>query len=239
MNMFKFFSLTTVLLSFGIFYSPLDTFADDGKDKRKSASPAKIEVIDAKTSQYTLAVGTTFVSSLEAMLNTQYNQPNDSFSMRIIHDVWVNNQKVLPKGTRVYGHIEDVMAPMQGRDAIMKIKAHALETLEGEEIPLDATLFTSMEDAGLMGGKVTKPMNGRLIRYEIMGIGMINRVMPEGPRAMGEHQRMTPGQLIRIRLDAPLTIIHSPYDEELSIGFPKQNELLREVRYGNMGVSGN
>ncbi|MFN7309925.1 MAG: hypothetical protein ACK5T0_01005, partial [Vampirovibrionales bacterium] len=26
---------------------------------------------------------------------------------------------------------------------------------------------------------------------------------------------------------------------ELSIGFPKQNELLGEVRYGNMGVSGN
>jgi hypothetical protein len=115
----------------------------------------------------------------------------------------------------VYGHIEDVLAPMQGRDAIMKIKAHALETLEGQEMPLEATLFTSMEDAGSIGGKVTQPMNGRLVRYEIMGIGMINRVMPEGPRAMGGHQRLRPGQLIRIRLDAPLTIIHSPYDEAL------------------------
>ncbi len=202
-------------LGVNVCFTPFFSWADDDKDKRKSAPPATIKVLDAKTSQYTLAAGTTFVSSLEAMLNTQVNQPNDPFSLRIIHDVWVNNQKILPKGSRVYGHVEDVMAPMQGRDAILKIKAHALETLEGEEIPIEATLFTSMEDAGLIGGNVTQPMNGRLVRYEIMGIGMINRVMPEGPRAMGKHQRMTPGQLIRIRLDAPLMIIHSPYDEEL------------------------
>lgn len=215
MNVLKSSSLLILGLLYGMLGNPLNANADDDKDKRKSAPPATVKVINAKTSQYTLAAGTTFISSLEAMLNTQYNQPNDSFSMRIIHDVWVNNQKVLPKGTRVYGHIEDVLAPMQGRDAIMKIKAHALETLGGQEMPLEATLFTSMEDAGSIGGKVTQPMNGRLVRYEIMGIGMINRVMPEGPRAMGGHQRLRPGQLIRIRLDAPLTIIHSPYDEAL------------------------
>ena len=214
MNVVKCLTLALFLWC-GLLYSPLKGWADDEKDQRKAAPPATVKILDARRSQYTLAKGTTFLSRLEGVLSTQYNQPNDTFSMRIIHDVWVDNQKVLPKGTRVYGHIEDIIAPIQGREAIMKIKAHAYELFEGEQKPMQGTLFTSMEDAGSIGGKVTQPMNGRLIRYEIMGIGMINRVMPEGPRAMGEHQRMSPGQLIRIRLDAPLTIIHSPYEEEL------------------------
>ena len=115
----------------------------------------------------------------------------------------------MPKGTRIHAHIQDVISPIQGRDAILKIKAHALETLDGDLFPIEGTLYTSMEDAGVQGGGVTQPMNGRLVRYEIMGIGMINRVMPEGPRAMGQHQKMKPGQLVRLRLDTPVKVFHS------------------------------
>jgi hypothetical protein len=215
MNLLNCWTLGLLVLGFCLLSPPLNTHADDEKDKRNSAPPATIQVINAKTSAYTLASGTTFVSSLETLLTTQYNQPNDAFSLRLIHDVWVNNQKILPKGTRIEGYVEESIAPIQGRDAILKLKAHTLHTLDDHTLPLQATLFTSRDDAGLTGGKVTQPMNGRLVRYEIMGLGMINRVMPEGPRAMGEHQRLNPGQLIRIRLDAPLTVIHSPYDETL------------------------
>ncbi|XVJ50557.1 MAG: hypothetical protein HEQ32_00050 [Vampirovibrio sp.] len=184
----------------------LSTLAADEKDKRKAAPPTQVEALADGSWQYTFAIGTTFVSSLEAYISTQTNQVNDTFTMRTIHDVWVNNQKTLPKGTRFYGRIEAITPPIQGRNAILKIKAYALETLGGEVIPLEGTLFANTEDAGVEGGEVTQPMNGRLVRYEIMGLGMINRVMPEGPRAMGVNQILSTGQLLRVRLDAPLQL---------------------------------
>lgn len=200
---------TVFLLVFCLLLNSLTTQAGEDKDKRKSAPPAEVLLVSDEVSQITLARGTTFVASMEASISTAYNQPNDTFSLRIIHDVWVENRKIMPKGTRIHAHIQDVIPPIQGRDAILKIKAHALETLDGELLPIEGTLYTSMEDAGVQGGGVTQPMNGRLVRYEIMGIGMINRVMPEGPRAMGQHQKMKPGQLVRLRLDTPVKVFHS------------------------------
>jgi hypothetical protein len=196
-------------LCFGVAFYCSPTHAEDDKDKRKAAPAAEVHVLSEEVNQITVGVGTTFVASMEGYISTEYNQPNDTFSLRIIHDVWVQNRKILNKGTRIHAHIQDVIPPIQGRDAILKIQAHGLETLEGELFPIEGTLYTSMEDAGVQGGGVTQPMNGRLVRYEIMGIGMINRVMPEGPRAMGQHQKMIAGQLVRLRLDAPLKLLHS------------------------------
>ena len=196
-------------LWFYVVFSCLPIQAGEDKDKRKAAPPADLVIVSDEVSQITLAQGTTFVASMEASISTAYNQPNDTFSLRVIHDVWVENRKIMPKGTRIHAHIQDVISPIQGRDAILKIKAHALETLDGDLFPIEGTLYTSMEDAGVQGGGVTQPMNGRLVRYEIMGIGMINRVMPEGPRAMGQHQTMKPGQLVRLRLDNPVRVFHA------------------------------
>jgi hypothetical protein len=185
------------------------SFAKDDKDKRKAAKPATQEALHDHLNRYTLAAGTTFVTTLETPLSSESNQVNDTLEMRLIHDVWVGNEVVIDKGSRFIGHVEKLVPPFQGRDALMRLQVHALETLEGEVTVMEGTPFSNIDDAGKMGGDATQPYAGRLIRYDVWGIGMYNRVMPAGPRAMGLHTYLRPGQLMRVRLDAPLTLVRS------------------------------
>jgi hypothetical protein len=183
--------------------------AKDDKDKRKAAKPAMQETLHDHLNRYTLAPGTTFVTTLETPLSSELNQVNDTLEMRLIHDVWVDNKIVIDKGSRFIGHVEKLVPPLQGRDALIRLQVHALETLDGEITLMEGTPFSAMDDAGKVGGEATQPYAGRLIRYEVWGIGMYNRVMPAGPRAMGLHTFLRPGQLMRVRLDAPLTLVRS------------------------------
>jgi hypothetical protein len=184
---------------------------DDKKDKRKAAPPAVREELHEHLERYTLAPGTTFVTTLETPVHSAYNQVNDVIEMRIIHDVWVGNRVVIDKGSRFIGHVAKLEAPIQGRDAELTLTVHALETLDGELSLMEGTPYMALDDAGKMGGEVTQPYAGRLVRYEVWGIGMYNRVMPAGPRAMGLHTQLRPGQLVRIRLDEPLTLVRSAH----------------------------
>jgi len=176
-------------------------------DERPAAKDALITPKYEGLTSYTLAKGTTFITTLETPLNTAFNQQDDTFRMRVIHNTWIDENIVIHKGATFIGHVEEVRQPMQGKNAELKIIPHGLETLEGEEIPVMATIFSAIKDQGKVGGEVTQPVNARLIRYDVWGIGHYNRVMPAGPRAMGEHKSFRPGQMLRVRLDQPLILV--------------------------------
>jgi hypothetical protein len=197
--------LILMLITASVSLSP-NSFAKKD-DERKTAKDTIIAPKYEGLTSYTIPAGTTFITTLETPLNTAFNQTDDTFRMRIIHNTWVDENIVIHKGATFVGHVEEVRQPMQGKNAELKIIPHGLETMEGEEVPIMATIFTAKKDKGTIGGEVTQPVNARLIRYEVWGIGQYNRVMPAGPRAMGQHKSFRPGQMLRVRLDKPLTLV--------------------------------
>jgi hypothetical protein len=175
-------------------------------DERQSAKPVIVQPQQNGVVFYTLAENTTFVTTLETPLNTRNNQANDTFQMRSVYDTWLNEQIVIPKGSLFTGVVSQASFPVEGKNGELKLKVTQLELPTGQRLATEGSIFTNKEDKNKMGGETTQPVNARLIRYEVWGIGQYNRVMPAGSRAMGNHRHLPVGQMLRVRLDKPLTI---------------------------------
>lgn len=183
-----------------------------GEDKFPTAKPANVERRHEELKHYTLQAGTVFLATNQTPLSTQYNQVGDAVEVRLMKDIWIDNQQVLSKETKLYGTITILEHPLHGRDGIISLKFHEAELPNGERMPILAKLVTPNKK-GTIGGEVTEPTQYKLVRYEVWGLGMYNRAWKTGELAMGKHIEAKAGEIFRVALETPLELV-LPIDEE-------------------------
>ncbi len=201
-------SFILMLLAFASFNLP----SLAGEDKFPTAKPANIERRHEALKHYTLQAGTVFLATNQTPLSTQHNQVGDMVEVRLMKDIWIDNQCVLDKTTTFYGTLTTLEPPLKGRDGILSVKFHEAELPNGERLPIVAKLMTPNKK-GTLGGDVTEPTQYKLVRYDVLGVGMYNRAWKTGERAMGKHTEAKAGEIFRIALETPLSVV-LPIEEE-------------------------
>jgi hypothetical protein len=84
-----------------------------------------------------LAEGTTFQTQLSQSLDAHKNKVGDSVTAKTTQDVKSGGKVVLPKGTKVMGHITEVKAKSSGdANSTMGIVFDRAQLKNGQEIPL-------------------------------------------------------------------------------------------------------
>ena len=158
-----------------------------------------------------------FLATNQTPLSTKYNQVGDAVEVRLMKDIWIDNQEVLTQETKFYGSIITLEQPIHGRDGIISIRFHEAELPNGKRMPIVAKLVTPNKK-GTLGGEVTEPTQYKLVRYEVWGLGMYNRAWKTGELAMGKHTEAKAGEIFRVALETPLELV-LPIEEEIT--FPK------------------
>jgi hypothetical protein len=197
------FILIALLLLLGLFFNGSTVQA---VPKTKQAKPALVEVLDEDFVAVTFQVGTYFLSVAENPVRTDLNRVGDRVEARLSSNVFVENYKVLTPETRFYGYISQLEKPLEGRDAILAIRMDALDLPNGERQRVSTHLDTNSDDHAWGGGlrPGTKPVK---VLNKVQYIGDYNRIIYMGPRQMGRHYEVKPGEQWRVVLEQPLQVI--------------------------------
>jgi hypothetical protein len=143
---------------------------------------------------------------LLSVINTDDNQLSDPVECKLMGDIWVNEQRVLPSNTRFVGRIHRLESPIQGRNAVLDIEFFEARLPNGERIPLQADIITLNKEL-LFGGETTEPSENRPVRFDIQGIGSIVKLQKGGNLTVGKAVKLLPGENIKIVLKTPLHLV--------------------------------
>ena len=169
-------------------------------------SPAVRSEPDPRFIQYTLPAGSAFQVLLQSPLDTSINQAQDPVEAIMDHNLYLGEELILPKNTRFKGMVAQLDPPIQGRNGILRVIFTDMFLNNGEILPITAHVRTERPDHQ-WGGEATRGTKPVLSTQRVMGIGEYNRVVYAGPRAMGQHIKIPPGEHWIIILDQPLTIL--------------------------------
>lgn len=160
---------------------------------------------DPRFINYTLPAGTAFHVLLQTPLSTEINQPDDPVEVISNQHIYLYEELMFPKNTRFLGKISQLEPPIQGREGILAVTFQEVILSNGEKLPIQAHVRTDRKDH-TWGGKLTSGTKPYLSTQRVAGIGEYNKVVFGGPRAMGTHITIPPGEHWTIILDQPLSI---------------------------------
>lgn len=198
------------LLFAGVFSAMLCvgiTALDDG-----SAAPVSPAVdrqaADENFERFTLQASTPLHILLQTPVSTEANQVNDPVEALLAQNLYLNTDLLLSKKTRLKGLVTRLEPPMEGRDAILEVRFTQILLDNGERLPIDAHVRTEHPEH-IWGGKITEGTKPVRVIQRIHMLGQYNRIMYRGPRRMGSHVSLQPGEHWTIILDQPLTLVKS------------------------------
>jgi len=158
----------------------------------------------------------TFIPVMNAQdISTQYCPQGYKVKFIVSNDMFLHETNVIPKGSELYGYIEEIHEPVVGTHASMKIKITKLVLSDTFEIPVKAYYYTSNNN--LIGGGLTDPAEYIKMPHwqqRFQGKFWTRRaptlqIRPGSTRKMGEHTRINAGEEGIIILIAPAWITHT------------------------------
>lgn len=175
-----------------------------GSKAEKKAASAQVQEENEAYVMVTLQPGTLFLAMAETPVRTDYNHVGDRVEARLINPVYVGAIQVMDPSTRFIGSVAVLEKPIEGKDAVLGIRFDSVVLATGDEKPLAAHINTD-EKRQVWGGDLrpgTKPFS---VSHRVMGIGWYNKTILGGPREMGRHYEVKPGETWRVILETPLT----------------------------------
>ena len=115
------------------------------------------------TQSVRLAEGAMFRTLLSKSVDAKKNKPGDEITAKTADDIKFDGQVVIPKGSRVIGHVTEAQARSKGHEASsLGIAFDRIVMKDGSEVPLSASIQaiaqsetaaqSSVEDEPPMGG---------------------------------------------------------------------------------------
>jgi len=153
----------------------------------------------------TLQKGTRLLCIAETPVHTEFNAVNDPVEARLVHPIYWQDRVLLPASVRLLGSVSQLNQPIAGRDAELGIRFGSLQLSPEVLLPVKAHIDVS-DGEQTWGGDLTAGSQWRAVQYNVMGMGTYNRHVDSGPRLMGRHYKVEPGEYWRIVLEEPLTI---------------------------------
>lgn len=181
------------------------------------------------TEDYTIPEGTEFKLQLHTTVNSKSSKIGDRVMTTLYDPVYVYDETVLPKGSRVDGHIGEVKAAgRRGKGGLLTIVFDSVEMPNGEKTALQGSLTEvfSSETGGdpkvgvegdLKGGGPSRKKQVAIIAIPTAGVAatgsvgatlataaasaVVAYILPKGQQA-----GLSAGSLIGMRLDRDVTV---------------------------------
>jgi len=170
------------------------------------APPPVERWIDGDSRVYRLPVGMPLMIILHTPIDTAVNQPGDVVEAAITQDIYVGQEVVIGKNTRLIGRIHTLERPLIGQNAIIGFDFTELWVAEGEVLPIKGVVRTGRPDH-LYGGELTPGTKYTKVTHRVLGIGHYNKAVLTGPRQMGKHISFKPGDHFIVTLATPLQLV--------------------------------
>ncbi len=128
-------------------------------------------------------------------------------------DLYLYETTVIPRETEFYGYIEQIMNPVIGTNASMKVKITKMVYTDGFEIPLRAYIYTPNNN--IIGGELTPPAEYvKIPHYQRKFFSMRSwaptlQLRPGNRRQMGQHVAVKTGERCFVVLMEPVMITHT------------------------------
>ena len=148
-------------------------------------------------------------------ISTEYCPEGYKVKFVVSNDMFLHETNIIPKGSELYGYIEDIHEPVVGTHASMKIKITKLVLADTFEIPIKGYIYTSNNN--MIGGGLTEPAEYIKMPHwqqRFQGRFWTRRsatlqIRPGATRKMGEHTRVNAGEEGIVILTAPAWITHT------------------------------
>jgi len=170
--------------------------------------PVEVNTLDNGYAYYTIPAGSIFHTALHTPIQTSVSQLDDPIEAIITNTIYLDDQVLFEKNTRLYGRILRLEPPIQGRNAIVQVHFNAIKLGGGQIYPVSAHVITEHADHS-WGGELTRGTKPYTVVQKVYGIGQYGRTVYGGPRMMGAHLEFLPGSYWSVKLDKPLTIVKS------------------------------
>ncbi len=181
------------------------------------------------TEDFTIPEGTEFKLQLHTTINSKTSKVGDRIITTLYDPVYVYDQDVLPKGTRVDGHIGEVKAAgRRGKGGLLTVVFDAVELPNGEKMAILGSLteIFSSETGGdprvgvegdLKGGGASLKERAAIIAIPTAAVaatGSVGGAIAAGAASAiaayiipkGKQAELSAGSLIGMRLDRDVTI---------------------------------
>ena len=140
--------------------------------------------------------------------STKYCDETTKVSFAATNDTFMQDMKLIPKGTIFHGFIEKMNEPVVGTNASMIVKITKMQLPDGFEIPMKGYIYT--DNRNLIGGGLTDPLVWHKQPHFQQGFGMGTlKFVPGTERKMGEHLTVAAGAELLIVLSSPAWITHT------------------------------
>jgi hypothetical protein len=183
----------------------------------------------ANTEDFTVPEGTEFKLQLHTTVNSKTSKVGDRIITTLYDPVYVYDENVLPKGTRIDGHIGEVKAAgRRGKGGYMTIVFDSVEMPNGEKMAILGSLteIFSSETGGdpkvgvegdLKGGGASLKERAAIIAIPTAGMaatGSVGGTIVVGAASVvaayifpkGKQAELSAGSLIGMRLDRDVTL---------------------------------
>lgn len=173
--------------------------------------PVTRQALEYDLVRYVLPQGLALQVVIQTPVGTSLSQLNDPVESIIVHDLYLNEERLIHKNTHLYGSITQLEKPIVGRDGILKINFTDLVLENGEHLPIRAHIRTGRTDQ-TWGGGITLGTKPVLSTQRVWGIGEYNRIVMAGPRRMGQDVTVDAGEHWTVILDKPVELVKPAKD---------------------------
>ncbi len=103
--------------------------------------PAKQDSVELGAAEYTIPEGTLFKLQVHTTVNSATSKRGDRLVATLVEPVPVEDADVLPKGSRVDGHLEEVKtAGHRGKGGYLSVVFDSVELPNGQKLPIAGSL---------------------------------------------------------------------------------------------------
>lgn len=114
-------------------------------------------------------------------------------------DMYIYETNVIPVNTKIYGEIEDVLEPIQGRDGALKILIYKMITPDKKVYKIKGHIYS--ENNNYIGGNKTASIYYRKVAHYNHGFKPMLQAAPLNVLEMGKHTVVLPGAELFVILE--------------------------------------
>ncbi len=149
----------------------------------------------------------TFIKAITPVeISSELSDIGDEVVFINTSDMYINDLNVLPRGSKMYGFIEDIREHVQGTNASIKIKISKILMADKRTLNVDAYVFS--ENDNYLGGEITPPTYYHRMPHYINGWNQgVLQYRPSNIREIGQHHILKAGSEVIIILNEDLKIL--------------------------------
>lgn len=162
-----------------------------------------VEATEEKTVQYVRS-GTFLKVVNLAEFSSLVADVDDEIVFMNTQDMYIYETNAIPANTKIYGYVEDVLEPVEGRDGAIKIAIYKMITPDRKVYKVKGHIYTQNDN--YLGGRKTDPTIYRKVPYYNDRMRPFLRVAPLDVLEMGKHTVVLPGAELYVILEEDMIV---------------------------------